>query len=76
MSELRGTPTRVQRGGKAYWYDSYWIGMDVRKAYIGEDSPELRLRLEQSAAIAAAREDSQRHRSRLIRILRAEIFRC
>lgn len=74
MSEMRGTPTRVERGGRAYWYDSYRVGMDVRKAYIGEDSPDLRLRIERSAAIAAAREESQRHRSRLIRILRAEGF--
>jgi len=74
VSDLRGTPTRVERGGKVYWYDSYRIGNDVRKAYIGEDSPELRLRIERSVAIAAAREDSQRHRARLIRILRAEGF--
>lgn len=74
VSELRGAPTRVERGGKAYWYDSYRIGSDVRKAYIGEDTPDLRLRLERSAAISAKREESQRHRSRLIRILRAEGF--
>lgn len=74
VSDLRGTPTRVERGGKAYWYDTYRIGNDVRKTYIGEDTPDLRLRLERSAAIAAAREESQRHRSRLIRILRAEGF--
>lgn len=74
VSDLRGTPTRVERGGRVYWYDSYRIGNDVRKAYIGEDSPELRLRLERSAALAAAREENQRHRARLIRILRAEGF--
>lgn len=72
VSDLRGTPTRVERGGKVYWYDSYRIGSDVRKAYIGEDSPELRLRLERSAALAASREEGRRHRARLIRILRAE----
>lgn len=74
VSDLRGTPTRVERGGKAYWYDSYRIGNDVRKAYIGEDTPELRQRFQRGADIAAARENSQRHRSRLIRILRAEGF--
>lgn len=74
VSDLRGTPTRVERGGKAYWYDTYRIGNDVRKTYIGEDTPDLRIRIERSAAIAAAREESQRHRSRLIRILRAEGF--
>lgn len=74
VSEIRGTPTRVERGGKAYWYDTYRIGSDVRKAYIGENTPELRLRLDRSAGITARREESQRHRSRLIRILRAEGF--
>ncbi len=74
VADLRGTPTRVTRGGRAYWYDSYRIGSDVRKAYIGEDTPDLRARLERSAALAAARTESQRHRARLIRILRAEGF--
>ena len=74
VSEIKGTPTRVERGGKAYWYDSYRIGSDVRKAYIGEDTAEMRTRLERASEIAATREDSQRHRARLIRILRAEGF--
>jgi len=72
VSDLRGTPTRVERGGKIYWYDSYRIGSDVRKTYIGDDSADLRSRLERSAALAAKRDDLQRHRARLIRILRAE----
>lgn len=62
----------MERGGKVFWYDSYRIGSDVRKAYIGEDSAELRSRFERSAALAAKRNDHQRHRARLIRILRAE----
>lgn len=74
VSDLRGTPTRVTRGDKVYWYDSYRIGNDVRKAYIGEDTPELRERLQMIATLSAAREDRQRHRARLIRILRAEGF--
>ena len=74
VSDIRGTPVRVERGAKAYWYDTYRIGSDVRKAYIGEDTPELRDRLARATAIASAREDSQRHRARLIRILRAEGF--
>lgn len=74
VSDLRGVPTRVSRGGKVYWYDSYRIGNDVRKSYIGEDTPELRLRLERAAGLAAAKEERQRHRARLIRILRAEGF--
>lgn len=74
VSDLRGTPTRVARGGKFYWYDSYRIGNDVRKSYIGEDTRELRLRLERVAELAAAKQESQRQRARIIRILRAEGF--
>jgi len=74
VSDLRGTPSRVDRGGKAYWYDTYRIGSEVRKSYIGEDSEELRERIRKIKAIAHVREDNQRHRARLIRILRAENF--
>ena len=45
VSDLRGTPTRVERNGRVYWYDSYRVGSDVKKTYIGEDSPDLRDRM-------------------------------
>ncbi|MBU2937154.1 MULTISPECIES: hypothetical protein [Pacificibacter] len=38
ISSLRGTPTRVVRNHKTYWYDGYRIGIDVRKTHIGENS--------------------------------------
>ncbi|MBO0906178.1 nucleotidyltransferase family protein [Jiella sonneratiae] len=72
--ELRGTPTRVERSGKVYWYDSYRVGTEVKKRYVGEDSPALSDRLARHAAIAAAAATSQAERARLIRILRAEGF--
>lgn len=74
VSELRGTPTRVARNGRIYWYDSFRVGNEVRKHYIGEDSPDLRERL---AAHRSGREDAaarRRNRARLVRILRAEGF--
>ena len=74
VSSLRGTPTKVQRGGKTYWYDSYRVGTDVRKAYIGEDSPELAARLEARDALQAEAAARAEGRTRLIRILRAEGF--
>jgi hypothetical protein len=74
-STIRGTPTRVERAGKVYWYDSFRVGSDVRKIYIGEDSLELRDLLARSGEISEARTDRQRHRARLIRILRAEGLR-
>jgi hypothetical protein len=74
VSDIRGTPTRVVRNGKVYWYDSYRVGLDVRKNYIGEDSPELQKRLKQIKNLRADKKTRQKHRTRLIRILRAEGF--
>ncbi|MGV8987254.1 MAG: GSU2403 family nucleotidyltransferase fold protein [Cypionkella sp.] len=73
-SDLRGTPTRVERAGKVYWYDSYRIGNEVRKTYIGEDSADLRARLDRHADLRQAAEARARDRSRLVRLLRAESF--
>jgi hypothetical protein len=74
VSDLRGTPTRVERNGRAYWYDSYRVGSDVKKTYIGEDSLELRDRIARAADGREEREERRKHRARLIRILRAEGF--
>lgn len=74
VTDLRGSPTRVARNGKTYWYDSYRVGSDVRKSYIGEDSEALRARLVRAAELRETREDQRRERARLIRILRAEGF--
>lgn len=74
VSDLRGTPTKVERNGRAYWYDTYRVGSDVKKTYIGEDSPDLRDRMARAADRSEEREERRKHRARLIRILRAEGF--
>ena len=74
VSDIRGTPTRVERNGKVYWYDSYRVGSDVRKSYIGEDSPELASRLARIKDLRLEADARRKHRTRLIRILRAECF--
>lgn len=74
VSDLRGTPTKVERGGRIYWYDSYRVGCDVRKRYIGEDRPDLRERLDRAAALRAEARERRSQRARLIRILRSEGF--
>ena len=74
VSDLRGTPTRLERGGRAYWYDSHRIGSAVRQVYIGEDNAELRSRLAHIKDLREGQEARQTHRARLIRILRAEGF--
>lgn len=73
-AEFRGAPTRVERRGRAYWYDTYRVGSDVRKRYIGEDSPELQDRIDRLSDLKAEAADRRRNRARLIRILRAEGF--
>lgn len=73
-STLRGTPTPLVRNGRTYWYDSYRIGTAVKKTYIGEDSDELRHRLEQARALRAEAAERRAARSRLVRLLRAEGF--
>jgi hypothetical protein len=72
--DIRGTPTRKEREGRAYWYDSYRTGSKVHQTYLGEDTDELRERLGTIEALKANAVESQRLRSRLIRILRAEGF--
>lgn len=74
VSDLRGTPTQVTRNGRSYWYDSFRIGSDVRKHYIGEDSPDLRARLQAARSARETAAGRRRNRARLVRLLRAEGF--
>ena len=72
VSDLRGTPTQISRGARVYWYDSYRIGNEVRKTYIGEDSPALRERIQRHRSLRQESEARATERTRLIRILRVE----
>jgi hypothetical protein len=74
VSDIRGTPTRLLRGARGYWYDSYRVGSSVRQSYIGEDTDALRARITGIIEIKAKGLERQGHRTRLIRILRAEGF--
>lgn len=74
VAEIRGTPTRVERKGRVYWYDSYRVGSEVKKTYIGEDSAELQARMQRIETLRGDREARRRNRSRMIRLLRAEGF--
>lgn len=73
-ADFRGTPTRVERNGRGYWYDSYRVGGSVKKRYVGEDSPELRARIERHRELAEQRDARGRERTRLVRVLRGEGF--
>lgn len=74
VAGIRGTPTRVVRNGKTYWYDTYRVGTDVRKSYIGEDSEPLQARIARHDALKEEAEARKKERARLIRLLRAEGF--
>jgi hypothetical protein len=74
IADIRGAPSRVERNGRVYWYDGYRVGADVRRAYIGEDNPELQARLARFAELKADREARRRDRARIVRLLRAEGF--
>lgn len=72
VSNIRGTPRLELRNGKKYWYDVYRTGSTVQKRYIGEDTPELSIRIGQHKTLAEGRLARNAARARLIRILRAE----
>lgn len=72
MSGVEGTPTLKQRGGKAYWYAARRVGSAMRFFYIGEDSDDIRGRIERIEKLRATAKERQAERSRLVRLLRAE----
>ena len=71
-SEIVGTPRLEQRHGKSYWYDMYRVGSDVRKRYLGEDTPEMADRIARHHDLKQSRDIRATDRTRLIRVLRAE----
>ncbi|MCB6176964.1 hypothetical protein LHP98_02320 [Rhodobacter sp. Har01] len=72
VSTLRGSPVKEIRNGRAYWYDLYRVGTSVKRSYIGEDTAELRDRLDRHKALATAVAERRQARTRLVRLLRAE----
>ncbi|WP_282602693.1 GSU2403 family nucleotidyltransferase fold protein [Paracoccus sp. PARArs4] len=74
VGDLRGTPTRVERNGRGYWYDSFRVGAEVRKRYLGEDDPQMTARMQAAREAREPAEARRRARARLVRLLRAEGF--
>ncbi|MEM7744845.1 MAG: GSU2403 family nucleotidyltransferase fold protein [Pseudomonadota bacterium] len=72
VSDLRGAPVLKQVNGRGYWYDRYRVGTRTVDRYIGDDTEDLRARLDRAAALKAADAASARERARLVRLLRAE----
>lgn len=74
VAAIRGTPKQENRKGRAYWYDTYRVGDDVKKAYIGEDTPEMAARIADHLRLSQDTKLRAEARTRLVRILRAEGF--
>lgn len=72
VSDLQGQPRLKTVGTKSYWYDHYRVGNQTADRYIGEDTPELRVRLGRQADIANSEKQASAARARLMRTLRAE----
>jgi hypothetical protein len=71
-TDLRGAPTLRARGDRHYWYDRYRVGTEMKERYLGEDTPELRSRVERYEELRSEQRKRRTERSRLIRLLRSE----
>ena len=72
VSDLRGKPTLRQRDSHGYWYDRYRLGDKIIERYIGEDSQDLRHRIDRHAALRETAKARKTETARLIRLLRSE----
>lgn len=71
-SGIIGTPQKLMRNGRGYWYDLHRVGSSVKNRYLGEDSPEMAARMARHADLAKAAKARAEERTRLVRTLRAE----
>ena len=72
VADLRGTPKTKTIRGRTYWFDQYRVGAKVVERYIGEDTDDLRTRMERLRDLRAGQRDRERQQARLVRLLRAE----
>jgi len=75
ISDIRGSPMLKEKDGRAYWYDHYRIGSEVKDRYLGENTPGLRTRIDQHRHLKAEADARKKERTRLVRLLRSERFR-
>lgn len=72
MTGVEGAPTLKERNGRAYWYAARRVGTEMRFFYIGEDTPDVRRRIDRMKELRARAKTRQTERARLVRLLRAE----
>ena len=69
-----GSIEERRRNGRTYLYERFRMGAEMRSRYLGEDTPELRARLDRAAELKADAEARRKRMARLTRTLRAEGF--
>ena len=72
VPEILGAIEERRRGPRTYLYDQYRLGTEIRKRYLGEDTPELRARIARAAQIRSKAEERRKTMGRLCRLLRTE----
>jgi hypothetical protein len=72
VSAIRGKPTLRPRGDRGYWYDRFRQGDRIIERYIGEDSAELRARIDGHETLRTGAATRSRETARLVRLLRSE----
>jgi hypothetical protein len=71
-SGIIGTPQKLMRNGRGYWYDLHRVGTSVKNRYLGEDSPEMAARMVRHGELTQDAKARAEERTRLVRTLRAE----
>ena len=72
VAGIIGSPHRLMRNGRGYWYDTYRLGTSVQNRYLGEDNPEMADRIARHKDLASDTKARAESRARLVRVLRAE----
>lgn len=71
---LLGSIEARQRNGRTYLYERFRIGTEMKSRYLGEESDDLRARLDKAQALKAEADQRRARMTRLARTLRAEGF--
>ncbi|WBU56625.1 nucleotidyltransferase family protein [Paracoccus sediminicola] len=71
---LTGTVESRARNGRVYLYERFRLGTEMKSRYIGEDTPELRARLDRAQILRDENDARRKRMTRLVRTLRAEGF--
>ena len=74
VSDIRGKPTLRQQGGRGYWYDRYRVGDRIVERYLGDDTEDLRSRLDRHEVLRGLAKDRSIETARLVRLLRGEDY--